>query len=275
VRPSPHGAAEGFHVDVGDFEGPFDLLLSLIAKHEMDVTEIALSRVTDEFLGYLQQLERTAGRDAQSLDAASRFLIVAATLLDVKAAALLPHGELVDAEDAAALESRDLLFARLLQYRAFKDVAGWFATRLERESRRTARAVPLEERFRRRTPALHWRTSLDDFAVLAVLALTPPEVPAVPVGHLHAPKVSVRRQAVLIVELLRSGAASTFHDLVAGLDGPARPGIVVARFVAILELYRRGAVALQQADPLGDLAVRWIGAEWDPAGLSDLGAEYE
>ncbi|MGN6762359.1 MAG: segregation and condensation protein A, partial [Leifsonia sp.] len=151
--------APGFRVSLGDFEGPFDLLLSLIAKHELDITEISLSRVTDEFIAYLRRLDTD-----ESLDEASEFLLVAATLLDLKVAGLLPQGELVDAEDVALLEARDLLFARLLQYRAFKEASGWFADRLEAEGRRHARLVRLEDKFRQRTPELVWTLSLDDFA---------------------------------------------------------------------------------------------------------------
>lgn len=272
--PSTGTREGGFRVEVGDFEGPFDLLLSLIARHEMEVTRIALSRVTDEFLSYLHTFDADE-HDVARLEAASRFVVVAATLLDLKAASLLPHGDLVDAEDVAALEAQDLLFARLLQYRAFKDAGLWLAARFDQESTRHERAVPVEERFRTRVPDLLWRTSPEDLAVLAALALTPTPLPVVSLQHLHAPAVSVRRQAGRVVDLLRSGAPMTFRELIEDASGPARPGIVVARFVAILELYRQGAVGLDQEDPLGDLTVRWIAGEWDDAALDDLGADYD
>ncbi|HEU0256368.1 MAG TPA: ScpA family protein [Microbacteriaceae bacterium] len=278
MAPSPELAVRpgrAFRVDLGGFEGPFDLLLSLIAKHEMDVTEVALARVADEFVDYLRGLEEASGGDARSLDAASGFLVVAATLLDLKASRLLPHAEPVDAEDVAALEARDLLFARLLQYRAFRGAAAWLAERLDEEGRRAARAVPLEERFRKSTPELRWQTSVDDFAVVAALALAPVAPPVIPVGHLHAPRVSIRRQAEHVVRLLRSGEAHTFHDLIADAVGEGRAGLVVARFVAVLELYRRRALWLRQDDPLGDLLVRWVASDWDEASLNDLGAGYE
>ncbi|HET8957932.1 MAG TPA: ScpA family protein, partial [Microcella sp.] len=160
-------APSGFRVAVADFDGPFDLLLSLITKRELDITEVSLSAVTDEFIAYLRQLE-----GADRLDEASEFLVVAATLLDLKIASLLPQGELVDAEDVALLEARDLLFARLLQYRAFKQVSAWFAERIAAETARHMRSVRLEDRFRQKEPELRWTTSLDDFAALALLAFT-------------------------------------------------------------------------------------------------------
>ena len=189
---------EGFRVSLGNFDGPFDLLLNLISKHELDITEVSLSRVTDEFIAYLSDL----GPD-EELEQASEFLVVAVTLLDMKVAGLLPQGELVDAESVALLEARDLLFARLLQYRAFKDVSTWFARRLGAEDTRHARTVPLEEKFRRRVPELVWTLTADDFAALALLAMTPREIPHVGLDHLHAPLISIREQAAIVVTLLR------------------------------------------------------------------------
>ena len=259
--------APGFRVSLGDFEGPFDLLLSLIAKHELDITEISLSRVTDEFIAYLRRLDTD-----DSLDEASEFLLVAATLLDLKVAGLLPQGELVDAEDVALLEARDLLFARLLQYRAFKEASGWFAGRLEAEGRRHARLVRLEDKFRQRTPELVWTLSLDDFAALATLAMTPREVPVVGLDHLHAPLVSIREQAAVVVGMLRHGEPMSFRQLVAGAE---QKGVVVARFLAVLELYRRAALAFEQLEPLGELTLRWTAEHWSEENLSNLGADYD
>ena len=259
--------APGFRVSLGDFEGPFDLLLSLIAKHELDITEISLSRVTDEFIAYLRRLDTD-----ESLDEASEFLLVAATLLDLKVAGLLPQGELVDAEDVALLEARDLLFARLLQYRAFKEASGWFADRLEAEGRRHARLVRLEDKFRQRTPELVWTLSLDDFAALATLAMTPREVPVVGLDHLHAPLVSIREQAAVVVGMLRHGEPMSFRQLVAGAE---QKGVVVARFLAVLELYRRAALAFEQLEPLGELTLRWTAEHWSEENLSNLGADYD
>lgn len=270
MAPSPEpGAVEerGFRLSLGNFEGPFDLLLSLISRHELDITEVALSRVTDEFIGYLRGLNAS-----DELDQASEFLVVAATLLDLKVAGLLPRGELVDAEDVALLEARDLLFARLLQYRAFKEVSAWFAERLGAESLRHWRAVRLEEKFRRQTPELRWTLSPADFAALATLALTPREAPVLRLDHLHAPLVSIREQAAYVVGLLRGGAPVNFRALVAEVT---QTGVVVARFLAVLELYRRDAVAFEQLEPLGELTIRWTAAVWNDDNLADLGADYD
>ena len=200
----------GFSVSLSNFNGPFDLLLSLISKHEMDITEVSLSSVTDEFISYLRGV---ATED--ELDQASEFLVVAATLLDLKVAGLLPQGELVDAEDVALLEARDLLFARLLQYRAFKEAAQWFSGQLDSESTRHFRSVRLEEKYRRQTPELVWTLTAEDFAALAALAFAPRELPTVGLDHLHAPLISIREQAAHVVDQKEDFAifAKFDHDM--------------------------------------------------------------
>jgi segregation and condensation protein A len=273
VAPSPSQAASEqtepvtFRVALGDFEGPFDLLLSLITKHELDITEISLSKVTDEFIAYLRGLDSD-----DSLDEATEFLLVAATLLDLKVAGLLPQGELVDAEDVALLEARDLLFARLLQYRAFKEASAWFQAALDAESTRRARTVRLEDKYRQRTPELVWTLTAEDFAALGTLALTPREIPVVGLDHLHAPLVSIREQAAHVVGMLRSGEPLTFRQLVAGAH---EKGVIIARFLAVLELYRHAAIAFEQLEPLGELTVRWTAEHWSQENLSNLGADYD
>jgi segregation and condensation protein A len=257
----------GFEVRLDNFSGPFDLLLSLISKREMDVTEVALSAVTDEFLSFLRRIDTD-----ENLDQASEFIVVAATLLDLKVAGLLPQGELVDAEDVALLEARDLLFARLLQYRAFKQAAEWFARHGAAEAARHARSVRLEQKYRVSTPELVWTLSPDDFAALATLALTPREIPTVGLDHLHAPLVSIREQAAIVVSLLRHGVVVTFRELVAGVD---EKGVVVARFLALLELYRHASISFEQVEPLGELSVRWVAETWTEENLAALGADYE
>lgn len=264
---SGEGSTGGFRVAVGEFEGPFDLLLSLISKHELDITEISLSVVTDEFIQYLNTLDIE-----KELDAATEFLVIAATLLDLKVAGLLPRGELVDPEDAALFEARDLLFARLLQYRAFKDVAQWFSDKLEAESTRHIRTVRLEERFRNQVPELIWTTSVEDFAALAMLAMAPREIPTVGLDHLHAPLVSIREQAGVVVTKLRSGKPVTFRELVADA---AVAGVIVARFLAVLELYRHAALSFAQDEPLGDLTITWTAENWSDDNLANLGADYD
>lgn len=256
----------GFRVSLSNFDGPFDLLLSLIAKHDMDITEVALSVITGEFISYLRGLD-----SEEELDQATEFLVVAATLLDLKVAGLLPQGELVDAEDVALLEARDLLFARLLQYRAFKEAALWFSGGLDRESSRHVRSVRLEEKYRNQVPELLWTLSPDDFAALALLAFTPREIPVVGLDHLHAPLVSVREQAAHVVVMLRSGEAMSFRQLIAGAE---IKGVVIARFLAVLELYRHAAISFDQVEPLGELSIRWTAEHWSEDSLANLGGDY-
>ncbi len=278
MAPSPDEAApepeavpadapsDGFRVSLGNFDGPFDLLLTLISQHELDITEVSLSKVTDEFISYLR------GIDEDELDQASEFLVVAATLLDMKVAGLLPQGELVDAESVALLEARDLLFARLLQYRAFKEVSAWFARCLVREDRRHVRAVRLEEKYRRAVPELVWTLSKEDFAAIAMMAFAPKEIPHVGLDHLHAPLISIREQAAVVVTLLRDAGQLNFRELIAGVD---QTGVVVARFLAVLELYRHAALSFEQLEPLGELTLRWTAERWSEENLATLGADYD
>jgi segregation and condensation protein A len=245
--------APAFELRLDNFEGPFDLLLSLISKHKLDITEVALSRVTDEFIGHVKALG-----PEWDLEQTTSFLLVAATLLDLKAARLLPQGDVEDEEDLALLEARDLLFARLLQYRAFKEVAGVLATRLANESRRHPRAVGLEDRFATLLPEVLIGIGLDQFAALAAKALTPKPSLELSLQHNHPPLVSVREQAAIVVERLRRTGTMTFRALCG--DSPDTL-TTVARFLSLLELYREGAVAFEQVSALGELSVRWTGAE--------------
>ncbi|WP_125132365.1 ScpA family protein [Microbacterium sp. 10M-3C3] len=267
MAPSPDDVEGRFRVSLDVFDGPFDLLLSLISQRELDITEVALSAVTDEFIAYLRAL----GPDAQ-LDEASEFLVVAATLLDMKVVGLLPQGELVDAESVALLEARDLLFARLLQYRAFKEVSGWFTERMAAEDRRHPRIVRLDEKYRAAAPELVWTLSPEDFAALALLAFAPKEIPHVGLDHLHAPLVSIREQAAIVVTLLRGAGTLSFRELVAGVT---QAGVVVARFLSVLELYRHAALTFEQLEPLGELTLRWSAERWSDESLATLGADYD
>ena len=257
----------GFAVSLTNFAGPFDLLLSLISKHQLDITEVALSKVTDEFIQYVRGLD-----GPEELEQASEFIVVAATLLDLKIASLLPKGEVVDPEDVALFEARDLLFARLLQYRAFKDVAAWFNTALNLEANRIPREVRLEERFRNRQPELVWTLTLEEFRQLAEETLTPKLIPSVGLTHLHAPRVSIREQALEVVRLLKAGKPLTFRQLIGSLSDRA---VVVARFLAILELYRQAAISFEQEAPLGELTLTWRATNFDLESLSTLGTEYD
>jgi segregation and condensation protein A len=242
---------EGFSVRVGDFEGPFDLLLSLISKHKLEVTELALHTVTDEFISHI----RGQGEN-WDLDETSSFLVVAATLLDLKAARLLPRGEVEDEEDLALLEARDLLFARILQYRAYKEITVLFTQMMGTASKSFPRTVGLEPQFAELLPEVLLGIGPDQFAAMAALALAPKPIEEVGLGHIHVQRVSVREQAAIIVERLRRVGTTTFRALTQDCDTTL---LIVGRFLALLELYREQVVLFEQISPLGDLTVRWVG----------------
>lgn len=246
-------AADRFTVVLDNFEGPFDLLLQLIAKHKLDITEVALSQVTDEFLAHL----RAMGPE-WDLDRTTEFLVVAATLLDLKAARLLPSAEVEDEGDLALLEARDLLFARLLQYRAYKEIAEIFADRQATESRRHPRTVGLEPHHAALLPEVVIRIGPEGLAALAAKALQPRPEPQVYVDHIHTPLVSVREQAEVMAHRLREHGELTFAELTDDTDDTLT---VVARFLALLELYRERAVALEQTEALSTLTVCWNACE--------------
>jgi segregation and condensation protein A len=256
------GLDTGFAVRLDNFEGPFDLLLSLISKHKLDVTEVALSKVTDEFIAHIK-----AAGEVWDLEQTTSFLLVASTLLDLKAARLLPSGDVEDEDDLALLEARDLLFARLLQYRAFKQVASVLETRMAAEALRHPRAVGLDERFATLLPDVLIGLGLEEFAGLAARALEPkPEPEGVSLAHIHASAVSVREQAHLVVERLRVHGTLTFRKIAA--DAPDTM-TRVARFLALLELFREGVLAFDQMTPLGELTVRWTGGEDEEIEITD------
>jgi segregation and condensation protein A len=245
---------KGFQVRLTNFEGPFDLLLQLIVAHRLDVTEVALHQVTDDFIAYTKRI----GAQLQ-LDETTAFLVVAATLLDLKAARLLPAGEVHDEEDLALLEVRDLLFARLLQYRAFKHVAGMFAELEAAALRSYPRSVALEDRFAELLPEVMLGVDAASFAQVAATVFTPRPVPTVDTQHIHQPKVSVTEQAERLLELLERrgpGQWATFSELVADCGVPIE---IIGRFLALLDLFRARAVAFDQSEPLGVLQVSWTG----------------
>src|SRR6202522_4429560 len=245
---APRGA-EAFEVHLAVFEGPFDLLLGLISKHKLDITEVSLSQVTDEFIAYIKH--RSGGWD---LDQVSYFLLVAATLLDLKAARLLPSGEVEDEEDLALLEARDLLFARLLQYRAYKEVAAVIAAPLGIAANAFPRRVPLEPRFAQLLPEVLLGLGPTEFARLASLTLAPKPPPTVSTEHIHAPMISVRDQARIIAARLRELGRASFRQLTAGAAGNYE---VVASFLALLDLYKEDVISFEQVAALGELYVTW------------------
>lgn len=255
---------KGFSVHLQNFDGPFDLLLQLIARHKMDVTEVALGVVTDDFIAYIRALE--GSEEGWDLDQTTEFLVVAATLLDLKAARLLPSGEIEDEGDLALLEARDLLFARLLQYRAFKQVASIFAERLSLEEKTFARVVALEAHFTQLLPEVLIGVGPDRFAAIAQRVLSPKVAPVVTIDHIHRPLVSVTEEATRIVEHLRKSARLTFRNLVGDAESTL---VVVARFLALLELYREGVLRFEQVIALGELHITWVGSIEGEVSVSD------
>ncbi len=258
------GASTPFEVHLDVFSGPFDLLLGLISKHKLDITEIALAKVTDEFIAHIKAAQ--AADSDWDLSQASEFLLVAATLLDLKAARLLPQTGPQDEEDLALIEARDLLFARLLQYRAFKDIAFTFGERMAATGRMTPRQAGLEPQFAKLLPELVMGVTPEQLAMIAARALTPKAPPSVGLDHLHAPQVSVREQAAIIGSRLRHERVCSFRTLVADADNTL---VIVARFLALLELFREAAIAFEQAEALGELTVRWTGTDEGDIEVSD------
>jgi segregation and condensation protein A len=259
-----------FRVRLANFEGPFDLLLQLISQHELDVTEVALHTVTDDFITHIRAMG-----ESWDLDETTEFLVIAATLLDLKAARLLPSADVEDTEDLALLEARDLLFARLLQYRAYKQVAALFAELDASALRRYPRSVALEDRFTKLLPEVLIGVTPEQFAELAAVAFRPKPPPTVSLDHLHVAKVSVREHAAVLRLRLAELGAATFAELVSDCD---RTLEVVARFLALLELYRQQTIMFDQADPLGELNVRWTGGsvrEAEAAAGTDTGEDEE
>jgi segregation and condensation protein A len=246
----------GFSVHLENFDGPFDLLLQLISRHKMDITEVSLSIVTDEFIAFIRSLE--ASGEGWRLDQATEFLVIAATLLDLKAARLLPSGEVEDEEDLALLEARDILFARLLQYRAFKEIAATFAAQIEAADKSFARVVALDPALSALLPEVLIGVGATRFAAIAERCLTPKSPPVVAVHHLHSSSVSVAEESKRVVEALRAGRTLSFRNLISDADSTL---VVVARFLALLDLYRQGVLRFDQVMALGELQISWTGSD--------------
>src|SRR6478735_2352918 len=257
-------SAAPFEVHLDVFSGPFDLLLGLISKHKLDITEVALAQVTDEFVAHIKAAQATD--DDWDLGQASEFVLVAATLLDLKAARLLPSFGPQDDEDLALIEARDLLFARLLQYRAYKRIAGTFRDRMATAGRITPRQAGLEPEFASLLPELVIALTPEQFAMIAARAMTPKVAPTVGLEHLHAPQVSVREQAAIVVARLRTRGQVSFRSLVSDADSTL---VIVARFLALLELFKEAAIAFEQAEALGELDIRWTGADDGDVEITD------
>jgi len=254
----------GFSVHLSNFDGPFDLLLQLISRHKLDITEVSLSLVTDEFIAYIRSLE-VSGQGWQ-LDQATEFLVVAATLLDLKAARLLPSGEVEDEEDLALLEARDILFARLLQYRAFKEIAASFQTMIEAADKSFPRVVALDPALSTLLPEVLIGVGPERFASIAERVLTPKSPPVVAIEHLHMALVSVSEQSKLVVEALRHSKTMSFRSLCHDADSTM---VVVARFLALLDLYRQGNLRFNQVIALGELQISWTGSDEGDVEVTD------
>jgi segregation and condensation protein A len=250
-----NASSDGFSVHLSNFDGPFDLLLQLISRHKMDVTEVSLSMVTDEFISFIRALE--ASGEGWELDQATEFLVVAATLLDLKAARLLPSGDVEDEEDLALLEARDLLFARLLQYRAFKEIAATFNERIAAADKSFARVVALDPALAALLPEVLIGVGAARFAAIAERVLTPKVIPTVAVQHLHMALVSVAEESKMVVEALRHSKTLSFRNLISDADSTL---VVVARFLALLDLYRQGVLRFDQVIALGELQISWTGS---------------
>ena len=250
-----NAASGGFSVHLANFDGPFDLLLQLISRHKMDVTEVSLSIVTDEFISFIRRLE--ASGEGWELEQATEFLVVAATLLDLKAARLLPSGDVEDEEDLALLEARDLLFARLLQYRAFKEIAATFSERIATADKSFARVVALDPALSALLPEVLIGVGAQRFAAIAERVLTPKVIPVVAIQHLHMALVSVAEESKMVVEALRHSKTLSFRNLISDADSTA---IVVARFLALLDLYRQGVLRFDQVIAMGELQISWTGS---------------
>ncbi|CAB4579086.1 unannotated protein [freshwater metagenome] len=254
----------GFSVHLSNFDGPFDLLLQLISRHKLDITEVSLSLVTDEFIAYIRALEVSG--EGWRLDQATEFLVVAATLLDLKAARLLPSGEVEDEEDLALLEARDILFARLLQYRAFKEIAASFQTMIEAADKAFPRVVALDPALSALLPEVLIGVGPERFAAIADRILTPKAPPVVAVEHLHTALVSVSEQSRLVVEALRLSKTMSFRSLCQDADSTL---VVVARFLALLDLYRQGNLRFNQVMALGELQISWTGSDEGDVEVTD------
>ena len=254
----------GFSVHLSNFDGPFDLLLQLISRHKLDITEVSLSLVTDEFIAYIRSLEVSG--EGWRLDQATEFLVVAATLLDLKAARLLPSGEVEDEEDLALLEARDILFARLLQYRAFKEIAASFQTMIEAADKAFPRVVALDPALAALLPEVLIGVGPERFASIAERVLTPKSPPVVAIEHLHMALVSVSEQSKLVVEALRHSKTMSFRSLCHDADSTM---VVVARFLALLDLYRQGNLRFNQVIALGELQISWTGPQEGDVEVTD------
>ena len=264
IVPQKESTDGAFSVHLANFDGPFDLLLQLISRHKLDITEVSLSLVTDEFISFIRALEESG--EGWRLDQATEFLVIAATLLDLKAARLLPSGEIEDEEDLALLEARDILFARLLQYRAFKEIAASFQESIALADKSFPRVVALDPALAALLPEVLIGVGPQRFAAIAERVLTPKAPSLVSVEHLHNALVSVAAESLLVVDALRRSRTLSFRNLIQDAETTM---VVVARFLALLDLYRQGALRFEQVMALGDLQISWVGSDEGDVSATD------
>jgi segregation and condensation protein A len=234
------------------FEGPFDLLLHLIARQRVDIWQVSLSRITEDYLAEMRRMRRL------NLEVATEFLVVAATLLELKAARLLPAPDADPDEAETAPEERDLLFARLLQYRAYKQAAELFGERMAGQAGYVPRRVGAEDVLKGIAPDLLIGVEPAALARLAAAALTPAPQPEVRTSHIAPPKLSVAEAVADLAVRLRDRGSSSFEELV---GSKALPIEVVVGLLALLELYKRSLVEIEQTATFGAIAVRWTGGD--------------
>lgn len=257
---APSTAGTSYEVNLDVFQGPFDLLLQLIAKRKLDITQVDLADITQDFLASLDGIEQL------DLETATRFLVVAATLIELKAARLLPREHAEELEDLLG-EARDLLYARLLEYRAFRDAGLLLQVRLEEHGDFHGRTAPLDPEWRRLVPHAPLGIGVADLARLAALATAPRPEPTVRLDHIRRTFITIQDAATrLLGRVTRPGDRTGFTDLVVG----ERRGDAIVFFLAMLELYKLGHLDLDQPDHRGDLTVTRRAAETDLSVLAHL-----
>jgi segregation and condensation protein A len=238
-----------YEVRLDIFQGPIDLLLQLITRQRLDIYDVSLADITEEYLAAISNL------DGIDLETTTGFLVVAATLLELKSARLLPSGHLGEG-DAALLEERDLLLARLVECATYREAGVWIAAGLRRGEDFHGRAVTLEPRFLEIAPDLLANTKLDRIARAAAALLAPRPVVELDVSHVAPATASVADAIIEVAARLRQGSKVSFEELC----GRARPRIeVVVRFLALLELFKAGAIELEQSSRFGDIIAAWTG----------------
>lgn len=235
-----------YTVSLDVFEGPFDLLLHLISKREVDVYEVSLAGITEEYLLHLKAMQEL------DLEVATEFLVVAATLIEIKAARLLP-GKQVEDEDGLLLSEPDLLIARLLEYRAFKDAAAMLADRIRENAGYIARTAGPGREYDHLCPDLLSRVTVEGLAAMALRALQPKPVAVLDLSHITPIRVTVEEAIDEVMRTLATSARISFKELTRNCH--SRIDIVV-RFLALLELMKRGEADVDQAEVFGEIEVR-------------------